>query len=291
MFAQKIHGFLAQNQATQSSFSMDPEKLWHLAEKYAVPAITVLVILLVALLLSAWAKRMVHKSCVKARLDETLARFFSTCAKWAIMLLAGLFCLGKFGIETSSFAVVLGSLGLAIGLALQGTLSHFAAGVMLLIFRPFKVGDAVVLDGQLGKVVEIELFTTTLNTLDNRRIILPNGKVFGSTIENITYNPVRRVDIPVGTDYSADLDTTRAILTKAMQSVEGGLDDPEPKVVLLEMGASSINWSVRLWCNTDDFGAVKEALIRAIKMGLDQAGIAIPFPQMDVHLDPTTSAA
>ncbi|MDX1564684.1 MAG: mechanosensitive ion channel [Phycisphaeraceae bacterium] len=268
-----------------------PERLWHLIETYAVPAITVLVIGLAALVLGAWARRAVHRACTRAHLDETLGRFFGTVARWAVLLLAALFCLGKFGIETAGFAVVLGSIGLAIGLALQGTLSHFASGVMLLIFRPFKIGDVVVVGGQLGKIAEIELFTTALDTFDNRRVILPNGQVFGSVIENITHHPIRRVDVAVGTDYGADLDAARQALTEAVQTVEGGLEDPEPKVVLLEMADSSINWSVRLWCNKDDFGSVKEALIRAVKKSLDEAGIAIPFPQMDVHLDPAVSEA
>ena len=294
---------LAENGSTTTT--LNAEQLWHLIEKYAVPAVTVLVILLAALVLAAWARRAVHRSCTRAHLDETLARFFGTVARWvevldrnsvwvarwAVLLVAALFCLGKFGIETAGFAVVLGSMGLAVGLALQGTLSHFASGVMLLIFRPFKIGDVVVVGGQLGKVAEIELFTTALDTFDNRRIILPNGKVFGSVIENITHHPIRRVDVAVGTDYGADLDATRNTLTEAVKSVEGGLEDPEPKVVLLEMADSSINWSVRLWCNKDDFGSVKEALTRAVKKSLDEAGISIPYPQMDVHLDPAATEA
>jgi small conductance mechanosensitive channel len=139
--------------------------------------------------------------------------------------------------------------------------------------------------GVLGKVNCIELFTIAIDTFDNRRIIIPNSAVFGSTIENISHHPTRRADVDVGTDYTADIDRTREVLLAAAKSVEGGLEDPAPDVFLLGLGASSVDWSVRVWCSSGDFGAVKQATIRAVKKSLDDAGIGIPFPQMDVHLD------
>jgi small conductance mechanosensitive channel len=139
--------------------------------------------------------------------------------------------------------------------------------------------------GQLGTVNEIELFTTTIDTFDNRRIIIPNSAIFGSVIENISHHPRRRADVDVGVDYSADIDRTREVLERAAASVEGVLEDPAPAVILLGLGASSVDWSVRVWANSDKFGAVKQATTRAVKMALDEAGIGIPFPQMDVHLD------
>jgi len=170
-------------------------------------------------------------------------------------------------------------------MALSGTLGHFASGVMLLIFRPFKVGDVINAAGVIGKVYEIELFTTALDTPDNRRIIVPNGSIYGATIENISHHPTRRVDVAVGVDYSADIDKTREVLDAAARSVEGILSDPPHAIVLGDLGDSAVNWTVRVWCNSADYWGIKEQLTRAVKQHLDQAGIGIPFPQMDVHLD------
>jgi small conductance mechanosensitive channel len=225
------------------------------------------------------------KACQKTKLDLTLSKFIARMVKWLILLLTGIFILGKFGINTASFAVVIGAAGLAVGLAFQGTLSNFAAGIMLLVFRPYKVGDVVTVSGTTGKVDEVELFTTTLDTPDNRRFIIPNSSIFGSTIENITFHPKRRVDVVVGVSYSADIDKTREVLTAAANAIDKTLDDPEKVIMLTGLGASSVDWVVRVWANTGDFWAVKEDLTRAIKMHLDQAGISIPFPQMDIHLN------
>jgi small conductance mechanosensitive channel len=193
--------------------------------------------------------------------------------------------LGIFGVETTSFAAVLAGAGLAIGMAFSGTLGSFAAGVMLLAFRPFKVGDVVTVAGVTGKVDQVGIFSTTLDTPDNRRFIIPNASITGSTIENISHHPVRRADVSVGTDYSADVDQTRAVLERVANELPGRLQDKDPQVVLVELGASSVDWQVRIWVDAADFWAVKEAATRAVKVALDEAGIGIPFPQMDVHLD------
>ncbi len=259
-------------------------------QDFLMKVMGVIVLLFVAWVAAGWLGRLARKAMLKARLDETLTKFFSKFIRWAVLILALLACLGVFGVETTSFAAVIGAAGLAIGLAFQGTLGNFAAGIMLLMFRPFKVGDIVNVAGQTGKVDEIELFTTTIDTPDNRRIIIPNGSVFGSVIENISHHSTRRVDVAVGSDYSADLDATRDILTRVATNVSGRLDDPEPAVVLLELGGSSIDWSVRVWCNSADFWGVKQALTRDVKNALDQAGIGIPFPQMDVHMDQTAAS-
>lgn len=253
--------------------------------QYATRAVGVIVLLFVAWIVSGWVGRIIRRSCDRANIDLTLGKFFAKMASWSILILAVLACLGVFGVNTTSFAAVLAAAGLAVGLALQGSLSNFASGVMLLIFRPFKVGDVVSVNGVIGKVNEIELFTTTLDTPDNRRMILPNGAVFGSTIENISYHDTRRVDVPVGVDYSAEIDKTRSVLADAAAAVPDRLDDPAPQIVLGELGASSVDWTVRVWCNAADYWGVKEAATREIKMALDKAGIGIPFPQMDVHLD------
>lgn len=244
----------------------------------------VLVILFISLTLAGWASGAVRTTLTRMKFDPTLSKFLAKMARWSVLLLAGLNCLGYFGVEMTMFATVLGATGFAIGLALQGTLSNFAAGAMLLLFRPFKVGDIVNIGGQLGKVDEIELFTTSIDTFDNRRIILPNGSVFGATIENVTYHPYRRVDIEVGAEYRADIDVTRSALERALVTTAGVLSEPEPVVVLLGFGDSSVNWSVRGWAPTKDFNLVKQALIRSVKLQLDAAGVGIPFPQMQIHV-------
>ena len=253
--------------------------------RFAAQVVAVIVLLFAAWILAGWLSRLTRRAMQKAQLDETLIRFFSKMIGWLIMLLAVLACLGVFGVPTTSFAAVIGAAGLAIGLAFQGTLGNFAAGIMLLIFRPFNVADVINAAGQLGKVDAIDLFTTTIDTFDNRRIIIPNGSIFNSVIENISHHAIRRVDVGVGTDYAADLDQTRQVLEESVRRVAGGLDDPDPAVVLLALGGSSIDWSVRLWCDSSEFGNVRQALTREVKVSLDQAGIGIPFPQMDVHLD------
>jgi len=219
------------------------------------------------------------------KFDPTLTRFFANMARYAILVGVGLGCMGVFGIETTSFAAIIGAAGLAVGLAFQGTLSSFSAGIMLLVFRPFKVGDVVAAGGVTGVVEEIELFTTEFKTPDNRKVIVPNSAIFGSTIENITHHPTRRVDISVGCEYSAEIDKCRDVLESMTKTLPKVLPEPAPQVFLKELGSSSVDWQVRVWCKTEDYWDVWQATTRATKMALDAAGIGIPFPQMDVHLD------
>jgi small conductance mechanosensitive channel len=252
----------------------------------------VMVILFISLTLAGWASGAVQTGLTRMKFDPTLSKFLAKMARWSVLLLAGLNCLGYFGVEMTMFATVLGATGFAIGLALQGTLSNFAAGAMLLLFRPFKVGDTVSIAGHTGKVDEIELFTTSIDTSDNRRIILPNGSVFGATIENVTYHPMRRIDVVVGADYAADIDMTRRALERALVTTAGILATPEPEVVLTGLGASSVDWRVQGWAPSKDFGAVKQALIRSVKLQLDASGVGIPFPQMQIHVsEPPQQAA
>ena len=216
--------------------------------------------------------------------DATLTKFFGTAVRWLVLVATILGCLGVFGIQTASFAAVIASAGLAIGLAFQGTLSNFAAGVMLLVFRPFKVGDYVEAGGTSGTIVEIELFTTELKGVDARKIVVPNTKIFGDTITNYSTSPVRRTSMGVGVAYDADLDKTREVLMRAIRSVDLVVEDPEPAVYLSELGDNAVVWSVRAWSDTPDFWAMREKVMRAVKYELDKEGIGIPFPQMDLHV-------
>lgn len=262
-----------------------------LAMGWGLKVVGVLVALFIAWLIAGWAHRATLRGMEKAKLDVTLGRFFANLARYAVLVAAILSCLGVFGIQTTSFAALIGAAGLAVGLAFQGTLSNFAAGIMLLVFRPFRVGDLVIAGGITGVVQEIELFTTELTALDNRRIIVPNSSIFGATIENLTHHTTRRVDINVGTAYGADIDQTRKVLETTLAAIEGGLADPAPQVLLSGLGASSIDWKLRVWCKTEDYWNVWERVIRDAKYALDGAGIGIPFPQRELHLAPESAEA
>ena len=244
----------------------------------------VLLALFLAWIIAGWLRRIVLRKLEK-RFDKMLAQFFANLLRYAILTAAVLGCLGVFGIQTASFAAVIAAMGLAIGLAFQGTLSNFAAGIMLLVFRPFKAGDYVEIGGKSGLVKELELFTTELVTLDTKRVIVPNSEVFGKVLVNYTHHPTRRVDIPVGTEYSADLDKTREVLEACAPEIEGVLKDPPPRVFLGELADNSVNWEVRVHCKTEDYWDVFQRTIAATKKALDAAEIGIPFPQRDVHLD------
>ncbi len=252
--------------------------------RYGISAAGALLLLAIAWFLSGWVGRILERGMTRAKIDATLTRFLARLVGWLILLLAILACLSIFGVETTSFAAVLGAAGIAIGLAFQGTLSNFASGLMLLVFRPFQVGDVISVAGITGKVYAIEIFTTTIDSFDNRRYIVPNGSVFGTTIENITFHPERRVEVTVGVGYQADLDQTRSVLESAVAQVEDILPQPAPNVVLNGVGATSVDWTIWVWVKSADFLKVKQALLRATKNALDAAQIDISVPQMAVHL-------
>lgn len=240
------------------------------------------------LIIGRWlARRLrtgVRRVLERREADPTLVPFVSGILYWLALGLVVIVVLGLFGIPTASFVAVLGAAGLAVGLALQGTLSNFAAGVMLLLFRPFKAGDFVGAAGVEGKVVEIGIFSTTLNTPDNIRLILPNSEVFGSVIKNYTGNDIRRIDLVVGVGYDDDLGRARAALQSAVDETQGILAEPEPVIQVHALGDSSVNFVVRPWCATPDYWAVRWDLTRRVKEGVEAAGCSIPFPQRDVHL-------
>jgi len=248
--------------------------------------IAVIVVFLVARIVARWLSNRSLKVMEKRGVDQTIARFGSKLIRYAVMAAAIIGCLSIAGIETTSFAALIAAMGLAIGMALQGTLSNFAAGVMLLMFRPFKVEDFINVADESGTVEEIELFTTAIRTLDGRRVFIPNSKVFGEKIQNLSfYDGKRRVDIPVGADYSADISQTRAALTSAAAKVSNQLAGSSPQIFLKSLGDSCVDWEVRIWCHESNYWTVHEDTIQAVKESLDAAKIGIPFPQMDVHLD------
>lgn len=264
--------------------ALDREHWIELGEYYGPRAMFVVVLMMLAWTTSSLLSSMVQKGLTRVKFDTTLTLFLARLVRWGILFLTALSCLSSFGVETTSFAAVIGAAGLAIGLAFQGTLSNFAAGAMLLIFRPYKVGDTITSGAYQGTVAEIALFTTEIDTTDGRRIIIPNSAINGSVIENVTYHRLRQVAVPVGVAYDADIDATRKALERALTMVPQAVRDPAADVVLLGLGDSAVSWTARVWATQQDNSTAKQALIRAVKIELDQAGIGIPFPQMDVHL-------
>ncbi|MCL4132965.1 UNVERIFIED_CONTAM: hypothetical protein GTU68_013824, partial [Idotea baltica] len=255
-----------------------------LAEQYVLPVVSAILILIVGYFISSFVAR-ICSSPIKKNVDLTFGNFVKKLIFYALMLFILLGVLGMFGINVASFAAVIAAAGFAIGLAFQGTLSNFAAGVLLLVFRPFKVGHFVKVSDVSGTVAEINLFTTTFDTIDNRRIIVPNSDISGNTIENVSFHDVRRVDVNVGTAYGADIKKTREVLLDACKSCEGLLEDRDIQAYLVGLGDSAINWQVRVWTKAEVFWKVKEDLTELVKYKLDEAKIGIPFPQMEVSIN------
>ncbi|HYE61560.1 MAG TPA: mechanosensitive ion channel domain-containing protein [Phycisphaerales bacterium] len=259
------------------------EKAGALLTEYGLRVVGALIFLIGAWILSAWLVRAMVRGLTKAKVDVTLSKFLANLARWALLVLVVIACLGIFGVPATSFVTVLGTVGLAIGLGVQGSLSHLAAGVMLMIFRPFRVGDAVVVAGQAGVVDEIELFSTRLDTGDNRRVIIPNAQVFGSIIINVTHHEVRKVEVNVGVGYAADVDQTRTTLLRAASGLEGLAPGRPVDAVIQNLSASSVDWTVAVWAPNATYGAVRQQLVKRVKEELERAGIDIPYPQMVVH--------
>jgi small conductance mechanosensitive channel len=255
-----------------------------LLRDYLANALLLLAVGVISYMVASAIGRFVGK-IVSNKVDITLGKFLSKAVRNVLMIIVAMVVLEYNNVNVTAFAAVLAALGFAIGMALQGTLSNFAAGIMLLLFRPFKVDDYIVVAGTQGTVEEIDLFTTKLNSPDNRHLIVPNGEIFGNKLENYTRNPIRRVDVNVGTAYSADLDQTRQVLLDAVNSVADGTDGPESQVYLMGLGASSVDWQLRVWCHHKNYWNIREHLTAAAKVSLDHAGISIPFPQMDLHVD------
>ena len=253
--------------------------LYGLIAQYAGAVIGAIVLIVVVLILSGWVRSTVEKQLTRINFDKTLTRFFGAVSRWLVLLLGFVGLLSIFGVETTSVAGVLTGTSLAVGLAFQGSLSNVAAGIMLLVFRPFTVGQVVSVAGQTGAVEEISIFTTTMNTPDNQHVIIPNGQVFGATIVNLSHNEHRRVDINIGVDYTADIDETRKVLEKAIKKVKSRATERDDHAAFLaSFGGSSVDWQVRVFSTPDNYWAVYEETMKAVKEELDAAGIDIPYP-------------
>jgi small conductance mechanosensitive channel len=221
----------------------------------------------------------------RAEMDQMLIDFLTSIMRAVLLLFVIIAALGELGVDTTSLIALLGAAGLAIGLSLQGSLQNFASGVMLIVFRPFKAGDFVEVGGTTGIVEIIGIFCTTMRTGDNKEVIVPNGAIYGSTITNFSARSTRRVDMVFGISYDADLREARAILEKILSEDERVLADPAPVVALGELADSSVNFLTRPWVNAADYWDVLWDTNEKVKLAFDAAGIGIPYPQMDVHLD------
>lgn len=230
------------------------------------------------------ARKAVRRGLESRGVDASLVPFISNLVYFVLLAAVVIAVLGLFGIETTSLVAVLGTAGLAIGLALQGTLGNFSSGVMLLLFRPFRVGDYIEAAGAAGTVSEIGVFSTTLNTPDNVRIIIPNSGIFGATIKNFSANDTRRNDIALGISYDDDIANAIAVVNAVLGKDSRVLSDPEPTVAVSELADSSVNLVVRPWCRKEDYWGLRFDLIRKFKEDLEQGGCSIPYPQRDVHL-------
>ena len=248
-------------------------------ESLVINALYALAIAVIAFIIANWAKSAILRMPQKnENFDPTLAGFFGSLAKYGILAFAGIAILGRFGIETTSLAALFAAAGLAIGLALQGTLGHLAAGVLLVFFRPIKVGDFVQIAGESGTVKAVSLFNTELATPDNVQIIVPNGDVFSSAIVNYSAHPTRRVDMVFGVSYDSDLKKAEGILMDLIKADARIHADPEPFVRVTNLGDSSVDFTVRVWADAADYWDLKFAFTRAVKDAFDAGGIDIPFP-------------
>ncbi|MBT4761210.1 MAG: mechanosensitive ion channel [Bdellovibrionaceae bacterium] len=251
---------------------------------YTPKLLLALIVLFVGLWVIKVFSRGLEKVLEARRVDVSLRGFLVSFASIAFKLVLVIAVIDMVGIKTTSFVAILGAAGLAIGLALQGSLSNLAGGVMILSFRPFKTGDYIIAQGEEGTVQRIDVFTTWLNKLDNRRVILPNGPLASGAIINVTAEETRRVDIAVGVSYNSDIDQTRKVLLELAEKDARILKTPEPFVGLAEMGDSSVNFTFRVWCKCEDYWGVYFDTNEAVKKALDANKLEIPFPQRDIHL-------
>jgi len=225
----------------------------------------------------------IRKLLVRSKIDDILVNFISSIASAVLLLFVVIAALDQLGVNTTSLIALIGAAGLAIGLSLQGSLQNFAAGVMLVVFRPFNAGDFIDAGGVMGVVETIGIFSTTLRTGDNKQVIMPNGAIYGGAITNYSAKPTRRIDMVFGIGYNDDIRKARDIMQGIVDADERILKEPETLIAVAELADSSVNFNVRPWVNSGDYWPVRFDLTEKIKLAFDENGISIPYPQMDVH--------
>jgi len=253
--------------------------------EYGMNIISAILTLVIGLFVARLISGGLHKVLSKRKLDSTIADFVSHMLRYVIIAFVVIAALSRIGVQTTSFIALLGAAGLAVGLALQGSLSNFASGVLIIALRPFKAGEYIEAAGIAGSVESVQIFATTLTTPDNKFVVVPNSAILGGNIVNYSRKPSRRIDLTIGVSYAADLAKTKAVLEKIVTDNESVLKSPAPQIAVAELGDSSVNLVVRPWVKSELYWNVRFQLMEAIKNGLDDAGIEIPFPQMDIHTD------
>ena len=262
---------------------LDIDKYLPTALDWATNILLALIILIVGIWLAGKVYRAVVGIANKhEKLDDTLFRFFGSLARYTILAFVGIAVLNRFGVQTASIIALLGAAGLAVGLALQGTLTNLAAGVMLLIFRPYKVDDLVDVAGKFGKVTAIDMFTTILQTFDNQQIIIPNGKIWGEQIVNHSHHSIRGVDMRFGIAYKESIDDARKVIEKVLENHPHVLQEPPPFVKVETLNNSSVDFLVRPYCEGQHYFDIRYSIPEQIKKALDAANIEIPFPHRKV---------
>jgi small conductance mechanosensitive channel len=266
----------------------DPAALAERVGEWAVSLAPRVLFAVLTLVVGLWVVKLVSRGMsnvmVKGKLDESLVRFLSSLLRMGLMKLVVIVALGNLGVQTASFVAILGAAGLAVGLALQGSLANFAAGVLILIFRPFKVGDYIEAGGQAGTVEAVAVFMTQLRTPDNKTIIMPNASVTGGSIVNYSAKDTRRIDLVFGIGYGDDIAKAKRVIEEVIRAEPRVLADPAPQIALSELGDSSVNVVARPWVASGDYWPTRFDLIEKVKLAFDANDITIPFPQRDVHL-------
>ncbi len=251
---------------------------------FAVKVLIALVIFYVGRIVARIVTKGLRNVMQSQDVDKILETFVCNLVYWALMIFVIIAAINQIGVQTTSLIAVMGAAGLAVGLALQGSLANFAAGVLIVIFRPYRVGDFVEAAGISGVVLQVQILTTILKTGDNKQIVVPNGQIMGSIITNYSANDTRRVDMTVGVSYDDDIDKVRNTIRELVDADERILNDPECLIAIAELADSSVNFAVRPWVKTADYWGVKFDLTEAIKKRFDKEGISFPYPQQDVHI-------
>lgn len=266
------------------------EKAYELLTFYGLKVIAAIVILVIGRWVAKAIEKVIQRVMASRKIDPTISSFVGNLSYFALLAFVVLAALGQLGIQTTSFIAVIGAAGLAVGLALQGSLANFAAGFLLILFRPFKVGDFIEGAGVAGTVEKIQIFTTQMQTPDNKTIIIPNAKLTDDNIVNWSAKGTRRVDMVMGIGYGDDIDKARDIMTAVLAEESRILKDPAPTIAVSELADSSVNFVVRPWVKASDYWGVYFDVTEKIKKRFDAEGISIPFPQRDVHVYQHTEA-
>lgn len=263
---------------------LSPELLGPLLLGWGGRVIAALAIFVIGRWTIGFVVRALQRGAAKADLDPTLGRFLGNLARITLMIFVILTALNVVGVPSTNFLAIIGAAGLAVGLALKDSLSNFSSGVMLVFFRPFKAGDFIEASGVAGTVEEIGMFATVIKTGDNRVITVPNSLIYGDKIINFTAEPNRRIDLKIGISYDDDIKQAKSLIADILAADERVLEDPAPVILLLELGASSIDIAVRPWVRREDYWVARSDLLERIKTALEASGMSIPYPQHDVHL-------